>query len=161
MSRRPAGLVVMAALLVAALTGCGGSSPRAGSSAAARAPATASAGKLAPEPSGTASAVSGRPTVTSSPPSRGPAPITGDLAGRDWTYIPTSRHVVAVTFDAGANADGVASVLRTLRAERVPATFFLTGNFVNAFPEAAREIAGSGGRIGDPHHDAPVPDQAE
>ncbi len=86
-------------------------------------------------------------------PSRtGPAaihPITGWLAGKDWTYIPTSRRVVALTFDAGANADGVAPILATLRRDHVPATFFLTGNFVSDFPAAARSIAAAGYRIGD------------
>lgn len=49
--------------------------------------------------------------------------ITGWLAGKDWTYLPTSRRVVALTFDAGANADAVPSILATLRREGVPATF--------------------------------------
>lgn len=71
------------------------------------------------------------------------------LAGRDWTYIPTSRHVVALTFDAGANADGLASILGTLRRDHVPATFFLTGNFVKAYPAAAKQIAAAGSAIGD------------
>jgi peptidoglycan/xylan/chitin deacetylase (PgdA/CDA1 family) len=57
--------------------------------------------------------------------------------------------VVALTFDAGANADAVPSVLATLRREGVPATFFLTGNFVRDFPGAARSIAAAGFRIGD------------
>ncbi len=67
----------------------------------------------------------------------------------DWTSIPTSRHVVALTFDAGANADGVASILATLHRQQVRATFFLTGNFVRDFPSAARAIATAGERIGD------------
>jgi peptidoglycan-N-acetylglucosamine deacetylase len=67
----------------------------------------------------------------------------------DWTVIPTSRHVVALTFDAGANADAVASILATLRSAHVPATFFLTGNFVRDFPASARAIAAAGHRIGD------------
>ena len=71
------------------------------------------------------------------------------LAGKDWTVIPTSRRVVALTFDAGANADAVPSILATLRREGVPATFFLTGNFVRDFPAAARSIAAAGFRIGD------------
>lgn len=75
--------------------------------------------------------------------------MTGRLAGKDWTIIPTGRRVVALTFDAGANADGVPSVLATLRRAGVPATFFLTGNFVRDFPGAARSIAGAGFRIGD------------
>ena len=56
---------------------------------------------------------------------------------------------MALTFDAGANADGVASILATLQRYHVPATFFLTGNFVRDFPAAARSIAAAGERIGD------------
>jgi peptidoglycan/xylan/chitin deacetylase (PgdA/CDA1 family) len=55
--------------------------------------------------------------------------------------------VVALTFDAGANADAVPSILATLKRANVPATFFLTGNFVREFPASARAIAGY--RIGD------------
>ena len=75
--------------------------------------------------------------------------MTGWLAGKDWTVIPTGRRVVALTFDAGANADAVPSILATLRHGGVPATFFLTGNFVRDFPAAARSIAAAGYRIGD------------
>ncbi len=63
------------------------------------------------------------------------------LLGQDLTRVPTSRKVVALTFDAGANADAVASILATLAAKNVPATFFLTGNFVTAYPNASRQIA--------------------
>jgi peptidoglycan/xylan/chitin deacetylase (PgdA/CDA1 family) len=76
-------------------------------------------------------------------------PITGWLAGHDWTYIPTKRRVVALTFDAGANADAVPSILATLRRGHVPATFFLTGNFARAYPAAARAIVAGGFRVGD------------
>lgn len=57
--------------------------------------------------------------------------------------------MVALTFDAGANADAVPSILATLRRYKVAATFFLTGNFVRAYPSAARAIASAGFRIGD------------
>lgn len=56
---------------------------------------------------------------------------------------------MALTLDAGANADGVASILATLQRYDVPGTFFLTGNFVRDFPVAARSIAAAGERIGD------------
>ena len=62
--------------------------------------------------------------------------------------IPTTRRVVALTFDAGANANAVSSILATLRRDGVPATFFLTGTFVRDFPAAARSIAAAGFRIG-------------
>lgn len=44
---------------------------------------------------------------------------------------------------------GTAPVLAALRAGNVPATFFLTGNFVRDFPAASRSIAAAGMRIGD------------
>lgn len=62
--------------------------------------------------------------------------------------------MVALTFDAGANADGVSSILATLRAEGVPATFFLTGDFVDQFPAAARQIAAAQ-RVGNHSMDHP------
>ena len=89
-----------------------------------------------------------RPSGTSPAPPALPG-VTGWLAGTDWTSIPTTRRVVALTFDAGANADAVPSILATLRREGVPATFFLTGSFVRDFPTAARSIAAAGFRIGD------------
>jgi peptidoglycan/xylan/chitin deacetylase (PgdA/CDA1 family) len=105
-----------------------------------------------PAPSATASAPAGTPTAApsrSAPAAAKAAPVTGWLAGKDWTYIPTSRRVIALSFDAGANADAVPSILGTLERANVPATFFLTGNFVRDFPARARAIAEAGHRIGD------------
>jgi peptidoglycan/xylan/chitin deacetylase (PgdA/CDA1 family) len=62
------------------------------------------------------------------------------LAGLDLEVLPTDRRVVALTLDAGANADAVASVLATPRAEDVPGAFFPTGTFVESFPAATRSI---------------------
>lgn len=53
----------------------------------------------------------------------------------------TGANVVALTFDAGANADAVPSILATLRQTCVPATFFLTGRWVELFQDQARRIA--------------------
>lgn len=76
-----------------------------------------------------------------------PAPAPG-LLGTDWTRIPTSQRVVALTFDAGANAAAVPSILRTLQTKRVPATFYLTGEWTRDFPAATNEIAVAGFPIG-------------
>jgi peptidoglycan/xylan/chitin deacetylase (PgdA/CDA1 family) len=46
-----------------------------------------------------------------------------------------------LTFDAGANGDAVPSILRTLRETGTPATFFLTGRFVETFPTYSGQIA--------------------
>jgi peptidoglycan/xylan/chitin deacetylase (PgdA/CDA1 family) len=73
-----------------------------------------------------------------------PPPLSSGLPGTDWTRIPTSSKVVALTFDAGANAAGLPSIAATLRARKVPATFFLTGNWVRDFPAQANTIAQDG-----------------
>ena len=82
-------------------------------------------------------------------PAASAATVPPGLAGRNWTAISINAKVVTLTFDAGANADGVPSILGTLARYHVPGTFFLTGNFVRDFPAAAKAIAAAGYRIGD------------
>jgi peptidoglycan/xylan/chitin deacetylase (PgdA/CDA1 family) len=64
-----------------------------------------------------------------------PAIVAGEVV-----RLQTRQHVVALTFDGGGNADGVRGVLVQLRRERVRATFFLTGHFVETYPALARVI---------------------
>jgi peptidoglycan/xylan/chitin deacetylase (PgdA/CDA1 family) len=64
-----------------------------------------------------------------------PAIVAGEIV-----RLQTRQHVVALTFDGGGNADGAKSVLMVLRRERVSATFFLTGHFVQSYPALARAI---------------------
>jgi peptidoglycan/xylan/chitin deacetylase (PgdA/CDA1 family) len=78
------------------------------------------------------------------PPSAPPAPPRGvpkSLLGREWEVLPTSRKIVALTFDCGANAAGVRSIAATLERADAPATFFLTGRWAETFPEAAAQLA--------------------
>ncbi|HEV2255241.1 MAG TPA: polysaccharide deacetylase family protein [Streptosporangiaceae bacterium] len=156
--------LAVAGAAIVGLVACGGGAPAPGGqpgtrptsappSSATVVPAPAPATTQAPNaqaPSASPPSVpSVRPSPSPSAASPGSPGVTGWLAGKDWTYIPATRRVVALTFDAGANADAVASILATLRREGVPATFFLTGNFVRDFPAAARSIAAAGFRIGD------------
>jgi len=83
-------------------------------------------------------------------------PVPPGLSGQNWTVVPTHAKVVALTFDAGANADGVQSILGTLARYHAQATFNLTGNFVRDFPAQAKAIAAAGQRIGD--HSVSHPD---
>jgi peptidoglycan/xylan/chitin deacetylase (PgdA/CDA1 family) len=64
-----------------------------------------------------------------------PAIVAGEIV-----RLQTRQHVVALTFDGGGNSDGATSVLKILRREHVPATFFLTGHFVQSYPALARAI---------------------
>jgi peptidoglycan/xylan/chitin deacetylase (PgdA/CDA1 family) len=59
----------------------------------------------------------------------------------EWTSLPTSRKIVALTFDGGSGSQGLAAILAELAEEHVPATFFLTGIWVQANPAGARSIA--------------------
>ena len=67
--------------------------------------------------------------------------VPARFAGQDITVVPTSRKVVALTFDAGADAAAVPSIIRTLGSTCTPATFFLTGSWVREFPAQARRLS--------------------
>lgn len=56
-------------------------------------------------------------------------------------HMPTTKHVVVLTFDGGSGATGAPAVISTLRREGVPATFFLTGTWVRTYPARAAQIA--------------------
>ncbi len=150
--------VAVVALLLAA--GCGTSTPGATPSPTATAAPTTSP-TSAPTPSTTASTTT-PPTSSSTTSSRTTSSTTAttattlpdSLLGRVVTRIPTTRKVVALTFDAGANADGVSSILRTLKAQDVPASFFLTGDFVEQHPDGSRQMADYG-RVGNHTSDHP------
>lgn len=146
--------VAAASAIVIGLAACGGGPSPAAQPGAQPTSPTAGPARTTPSAAAPVTSPPGRPPATVSParPSARPSgirPVTGWLAGKDWTYIPTTRRVAALTFDAGANADAVRAILATLRRHGVPATFFLTGNFVRDFPAAARSIAAAGFRIGD------------
>lgn len=81
--------------------------------------------------------------AVASPAERTPPSCTvpARLAGLDVERLPLEDDVVALTFDAGSNADGVASIRHTLRRMQVPATFFLTGDFAQEFPRRSRLLA--------------------
>ena len=63
------------------------------------------------------------------------------LRDRELERLPTRKRELVVTIDGGDNAAAAGVILRTLRVKRVPATFFLTGRFVERYPRLARVIA--------------------
>jgi peptidoglycan/xylan/chitin deacetylase (PgdA/CDA1 family) len=72
---------------------------------------------------------------------RGGKGLPASLQGRELTRLATTSKLVALTFDAGANADGVRSILDTLQRTCTPASFFLTGAWADQFQSQARQIA--------------------
>jgi peptidoglycan/xylan/chitin deacetylase (PgdA/CDA1 family) len=102
--------------------------------------------------SGVAAGTAGRPVLAAGAVPAAAVvtkPVPSGLGGQDWTEVKASSKIVALTFDAGANADGVSSILSTLRADHVPATFMLTGAFARDFPGKARDIVRAGELVGD------------
>jgi peptidoglycan/xylan/chitin deacetylase (PgdA/CDA1 family) len=69
--------------------------------------------------------------------------VPSRLRGAEVTRLQIDDDQVALTFDAGANADGVASILQTLADEGVRGTFFLKGEFVETYPKKSARIAGA------------------
>jgi len=134
-------------VLVLALASCRGpvASPPTASPTTPAPTATTPAPTTAP-PSGPPSSTRPAPSSTSKPPTTPAPPFPRSLLGQDIERIPIAQRVVALTFDAGANAVG--SILTTLAQQHITATFFLTGDFVADFPDAARRIAAAGHRIG-------------
>lgn len=119
-------------------------------SAAASATATAEAEPtpVAPSLTPTTEAPAPAPTTQTAPAAtEASCPPPSNLLGKDLTRLPTDQRVVALTFDAGANADAVRPVLDTLRAKNVTGTFFLTGDFVQKYPAESKEI-GAGYIVG-------------
>ena len=149
-------LVVVAALAAVALAGCGGepapeSPATAPTTASVATPSTstpapaASTAPVAPSATSTAAptAVPSQTPKPSSPPSTTPgvAPTTPSITGRVVSRLPTTRKVVALTFDGGSGSEGAESVIATLTREQVPATFFLTGTFADKYPSLSIRVA--------------------
>ncbi|WP_247827046.1 polysaccharide deacetylase family protein [Arthrobacter antioxidans] len=84
------------------------------------------------------------PEPITPPPS---APFPPSLRGQDLTVLPGAGNVVALTFDAGANAEGLPKILSTLSTKGVPATFFLTGTWAASNPGGVGQIAAAGHRV--------------
>jgi peptidoglycan/xylan/chitin deacetylase (PgdA/CDA1 family) len=136
-------------------------SPRAATASA----ATASAGETPPPPAEPAPTVPAPaepvpappvPAPPQEPPARVPlppapgpaAPFPAALAGRDIEVLPGAGPVVALTFDAGGNSAGLASILQTLEGAGVDGTFFLTGSWAATNPSGVASIVAGGHRVG-------------
>ncbi|MFD9408076.1 polysaccharide deacetylase family protein [Streptomyces sp. NPDC059989] len=84
-----------------------------------------------------------RPPAASGPKD-GPRP-PASLLGTEIRRLPTSRNVIALTFNAAWDESGIDTVLAELRRRKLPATFFPTGQFAEAHPAALRTIAAAHG----------------
>ncbi len=58
-----------------------------------------------------------------------------------------SCKMIALTYDAGSGADGAEAILDVLKKHGVTSTFFLTGKWVEKYPDLAKRIAAEGHEI--------------
>jgi peptidoglycan-N-acetylglucosamine deacetylase len=68
--------------------------------------------------------------------------------GKVYANLATSEKVIALTFDDGPNEPYTSQILDILAANHIQATFFLIGENVNLYPEAARRMLAEGDVIG-------------
>jgi peptidoglycan/xylan/chitin deacetylase (PgdA/CDA1 family) len=88
------------------------------------------------------------PATTRTAPTTTTPPFPAGFLGQEIAVVPTSRKIVALTFDAGGNSAGLNKILATLASQRVPATFFLTGTWARNNPAGVSQIVAGGHRIG-------------
>ena len=63
-------------------------------------------------------------------------------------YVETEEKKIAISFDASWGAERTEQLLETLRDEGIKTTFFLTGFWVEKYPEMVEKIAKEGHEIG-------------
>lgn len=75
------------------------------------------------------------------------AAILARFKGKDVEKVPSTEKLFALTFDGGGNAESAEKIVQTLSENGIRATFFLTGNFIEKFPDIVKLIAQSGNEI--------------
>lgn len=126
------------ALVIAA----GACSGEAATSTSTSAPGASSS--TAPPPTTLAPTTVPTPTTTTSTT---PPPTTSPPAAERAQVVSRgdpNRRIVALTFDAGADAGHTAAILDTLTAEGIRASFGITGRWAESNPDLVARIAGDG-----------------
>jgi peptidoglycan/xylan/chitin deacetylase (PgdA/CDA1 family) len=93
-------------------------------------------------------------------PERLPAPSDGTggaeanasfplvVSAREVEVGTSAQKLVALTFDAGSSAEPVPRILHALAQHGVRCTFFLTGQWIERYPESAQQIVAAGHELG-------------
>lgn len=83
------------------------------------------------------------------------SPLIEKYYGKEISKINTEAKVISFTFDGGGNADGAEKILETLEENNIKATFFLTGKFIEKYPEVAKKISSGGHEVGNHSYSHP------
>lgn len=83
-----------------------------------------------------------------------------ELSRVDAAYLgDTTKKVIYLTFDAGYENGCTAKILDTLKAHKVPAAFFLVGNYLKTNPDLVKRMADEGHIVG--NHTMTHPDMSK
>lgn len=84
------------------------------------------------------------------PPGQANFPIPEQFRGEVFSYVsvPDATKVIALTFDDGPHPEVTAEVLAILKQHAIKATFFVSGENVEQFPDVARRIVSEGHAVG-------------
>lgn len=83
------------------------------------------------------------------------SPFIEKYYGKEISKINTDKKIATLTFDGGSNADGAEKILEILNNNGLKATFFLTGKFIEKYPETVKKIIGDGHEIGNHSYSHP------
>lgn len=76
------------------------------------------------------------------------ARLQNALEGKGFWIGDTSQKKIYLTFDCGWENGFTSHILDTLKEQQVPATFFLTGNYISRNPELVKRMAAEGHCLG-------------
>jgi len=77
------------------------------------------------------------------------------LQGLNFMRGPRARSELVLSFDAGSGDRQALAVLDVLKAEHITTTIFLTGQFIERYPEVVRRIVADGHEVGNHTYDHP------
>jgi len=74
-------------------------------------------------------------------------PLVAPSTATDFSRGDRRSKQIALTFDGGSNDNSAASILDILKQQNLKATIFLTGGFIQNFPDLTREIVAQGHEV--------------
>ena len=93
------------------------------------------------------------------PPPAVPTALSGTWPGAgsalDLTRGPKNQKVILLSFDGGSSDEAADEILATLETRHLRTTMFLTGAFIERFPEVVRRIVADGHEVGNHTFDHP------
>lgn len=83
------------------------------------------------------------------------SPLQISISSEEIWHIPTKSKEIVFTFDAGSGLGSLYKILGVLDKHKVKGTFFITGKFIEDYPEAIRKIRAGGHEMFNHSYDHP------